>query len=75
MKEINAVVTSSLYTSMAVSIFFMTMRAINVYDLEQFEGVLMSAYMQSIFLLSVIHSLKQLPIETMNMENFRADND
>lgn len=75
MKEINAVVISSIYTSIAVSIFFMTMRAVNVYDLEQFEGVLMSAYMQCIFLVSVIHSLKQLPIESMNMENFRADND
>ena len=72
-KEINAVVTSSIYTSIAVSVFFMTMRAINVYDLEQFEGVLMSAYMQSIFMLSVIHSLKQLPIESMNMDKFRAD--
>ena len=72
MKEINAVVSSSLYISIAVSIFFMTMRAVNVYDLEQFEGVLMSAYMQSIFLLSVIHSLKQLPIEKMNMDKFRA---
>ncbi len=72
-KEITAVVQSSLYTSIAVSIFFMTMRAVNVYDLEQFEGVLMSAYMQAIFLLSVLHSLKQVPIESMNLENFRAD--
>ena len=56
-KEIDSIVQSTLFVSSAASIFFMTMRAVNVYDLEQFEGVLMSIYMQAIFVYSIIFSL------------------
>ena len=72
-KEIDALVQSTLFISTCASIFFMTMRAVNVYDLEQFEGILMSIYMQAIFVYSIIFSLNQNKVEDMNLEVYRED--
>ncbi|MEL0036891.1 MAG: hypothetical protein VW882_10900 [Gammaproteobacteria bacterium] len=72
-KEIDAIVQSTLFVSAAASIFIMTMRAVNVYDLEQFEGLLMSLYMQAIIVYSIIFSLNQNKVEDMNLEMYRAE--
>ena len=72
-KEIDAVVQSTLFVSSAASIFFMTMRAVNVYEIDQFEGVLMSIYMQAIFVYSIIFSLNQNKVEDMNLEMYREE--
>lgn len=72
-REVDVVVSSAMFTSIAVSVFFAAMRAINVYDLEHFEGVLMSIYMQAIMGYSMIYSMSMFDVKEMNFEPFRAD--
>jgi len=72
-KELDTIVKSAQYTSIAVSLFLIAMRAVNVYDLEQLEGAVMSIYLQCIFFFGILQSIKKMKIEDINFEAFRAD--
>jgi len=74
-REIDVMVSSAIFTSIAVSIFFIAMRAINVYDLEHFEGVLMSLYLQAIMGYTMLYSVSLFDVKTMNFEPFRETAD
>jgi uncharacterized membrane protein YbaN (DUF454 family) len=72
-REIDTIVISAIFTSIMVSVFFIAMRAINVYNLEEFEGVIMSIYMQAIMGFSMFYSMNAFDVREMNFDAFKAE--
>lgn len=72
-KQISANLKSILYVSMAMSIFFMTTAADDVYDLDFLDASLLSLYFQVIAFVSIGHMLRSMRLEDVDFEVYRND--
>ena len=72
-KQISANLKSILYVSMAMSIYFMTAAADDVYDLDFLDASLLSLYFQIIASVSIGHMLRSMRLEDMDFEVYRND--
>jgi len=70
-RQISAALHSLLYVSMAMSIFFMTQTADDLFDLDFLDATLMSLYFQVIVVLSLGHVLRSLSLENVNFDVYR----
>lgn len=72
-KQISANLKVLLYVSMAMSVFFMTTAADDVYDLDFLDASLLSLYFQVIAFVSIGHMLRSMRLEDMDFEVYRND--
>jgi hypothetical protein len=72
-KQISANLKSLLYVSMVLSIYFMTVAADDVYDLDFLDASLLSLYFQAIAFLSIGHMLRSLRLEDIDFEVYKSD--
>ncbi len=72
-KQISANLKVILYVSMAMSVFFMTTAADDVYDLDFLDASLLSLYFQVIAFVSIGHMLRSMRPEDMDFEVYRND--
>ena len=63
---------SLLYVSMAMSIFFMTQAADDLFDLDFLDATLMSLYFQFIVVLSIGHVLRSLSLKDVNFDVYKS---
>lgn len=63
---------SMFYTSMAMSVFFITQAADDVYDLDYLDATLVSVYFQAIVFLSIGHVLRSLKLEDIDFEVYKS---
>jgi uncharacterized membrane protein len=70
-RQITTALHSLLYVSMAMSVFFMTQTADDLYDLDFLDATLMSLYFQLIVVLSLGHVLRSLSLENVNFDVYR----
>ncbi len=70
-KHIRASLSSFLYISIAMSVFFMTQAADDVYDIDYLDATLLSVYFQVIVLLSIGHVLRSQRVEDMNFDVYK----
>ncbi len=68
-----ASVKSLLYVSMAMSIYFMTVAADDIYNLDFLDAILMSAYFQIIVLLSIGSVMRAIRPENVDFSVYKAD--
>ena len=62
---------SFLYASMALSVFWMTQAADDLYDLAFLDATIMSIYFQVVALLSIGTLLRNMKLEDVNFEVYR----
>ena len=72
-KQITAIVKSMLFVSMAMSVYFMTAAADDIYDLDFLDASLLSLYFQIIAFLSVGHMLRSLKLDDINFDVYKND--
>lgn len=65
-KQISTNLTSFLYVSMAMSVFFMTEVADDVIDMGFLDATLMSLYFQAITFLSIGQAMRSLKLENID---------
>ena len=70
-KLIQTSLQSFLYLSMALSVFWMTQAADDVFNLDFLDATIMSLYFQLIVLLSLGRSLRNMPLEDMNFDVYK----
>ena len=67
-KQITASLKSSLFVSMAMSVFFMSLAADDVFDLDFLDASLLSLYFQVIAFVSIGHVLRTLRVGDLDFE-------
>ncbi len=72
-RKIAASLKSMVSVSMAMSVFFMTVAADDVYDMDYLDAVLMSAYFQVIVFLSLGHMLRSVKLEDIDFDVYKND--
>lgn len=72
-KQIAANLNSLFYVSMAMSIYFMTAAADDIFNLDFLDASLLSVYFQAIAFMSIGHILRSLRVEDMDFEVYKAD--
>lgn len=72
-KQIAVQLKSMVYVSMALSVFFMTQAADDVFDLDFLDATLMSLYFQVIVFFSIGHVLRNLKLEDIDFEVYKDD--
>ena len=70
-KHIGVSLHSFLYISMALSVFWMTQAADDLYDLAFLDATIMSIYFQVVALLSIGTLLRNMKLEDVNFEVYR----
>jgi len=70
-KQIAAALTSILYVSMAMSIFFMTQVADDVIDMNFLDATLISLYFQVVAFLSLGTNLRSLKLENIDFDVYK----
>ena len=72
-RQIAVQLNSLLYCSMALSVFLMTIAAVNVFDLDFLSATLMSLYFQVFVFLSIGHVLRGLKLEDIDFEVYKSE--
>ncbi len=72
-KQITAIVKSMLFVSMALSVYFMTAAADDVFNLDFLDASLLSLYFQIIIFASLGHTLRSLKLEDIDFEVYKND--
>lgn len=70
-RQLAAALHSSLYVSMAMSVFFMTQTADDLYDLDFLDATLISLYLQAVAVLSLGHVLRSLSLKDVNFDVYK----
>jgi hypothetical protein len=70
-KQISTNLQSFLYVSIAMSVFFMTQAADDVYNLDFLDATLMTIYFQAIAYLSLGHGLRKQKLENIDFEGYK----
>ena len=71
--QIEVVLRSLVYLSIAMSLFFMTIAAGDGFDLDSFQPSLVSLYFQSIAMISIGNKLRTLKIDDINFDVYKED--
>ena len=72
-KLIAANLKALFYASMALSVYFITAAADDVFDLDYLDATLLSLYFQVIALVTIGHILRSLRIEDIDFEVYKED--
>ena len=72
-RKIAASLKSLLYVSMAMSVFFMTVSADDVFEMDFLDAILVSAYFQVIVFLSLGHMLRSVKPEDLDFDVYKND--
>jgi hypothetical protein len=72
-KQVKMTVKSLIYTSIVASAFLIINKAIDTYNLDFMQPVLMSAYLQFIIFIGLGAMLRNQNIEEMNFDVYKAD--
>ena len=72
-RKLSASLSSLLYCSMALSVFFVTAAADAVYDIDYLDAVVMSVYFQAVVWLSLGYVLRHVRIEDIDFEVYKND--
>ncbi|MBZ0111580.1 MAG: hypothetical protein K8J08_03895 [Thermoanaerobaculia bacterium] len=72
-RQLRANLPSLFYVSMVMSIFYMTLTASDLFDLDFLGAILMSLYFQVIVLFSIGHILRTLRLEDIDFDVYRAE--
>ena len=72
-RKLSASLTSLLYCSMALSVFFVTAAADDVYDIDYLDAILMSVYFQAVVWLSLGHILRAVKVEDIDFDVYKND--
>lgn len=72
-KLITANLKALLYSSMALSIYFMTAAADDVFDMDFLDASLLSLYFQVVALVTLGHVLRSLRLEDIDFEVYKED--
>ncbi len=70
-KYIKTSLHSFFYVSMAVSVFWMTQAADDIYDLDFLDATIMSVYFQLLILLSIGHNLRNMRLEDIDFDLYK----
>ena len=71
LRHIRLSLSSFLYISIAMSVFFMLQAVDDVYDMDFLNATLLSVYFQVIVLLSIGHVLRSQRVEDMNFDVYK----
>ncbi|MEM7049110.1 MAG: hypothetical protein AAF604_05600 [Acidobacteriota bacterium] len=74
-RQSRAQLRSLVFVSIAMSLFFITTSADQVYDIDYLDAPLLSLYFQAITFLSVGYLLQSQPLENIDFEVYRAEPD
>lgn len=72
-RHVRSSLTSFAYCSIAMSIFFMTQAADQVYDIDYLDAALLSLYFQAIVALSLGHLLRSQPLDEINFDVYKEN--
>ena len=70
-RHIKTSLTSFFFVSMAMSVFWMTQAADDLYDLDFLDATIMSLYFQLLVFLSLGHSLRNMRLEDINFDLYK----
>jgi hypothetical protein len=73
-KQIEVTIKSSIYVSMWMSLFFIANEAVDDTKYEYLQSIIMSLYCQLIAIASITTMLKNVKIENINFDVYKADN-
>lgn len=73
LRQTENIVTTLVTISIVASLFIMLQQAMNMFDLDHFEAVFLSLYLQLIAWVSLGHMLRSYPIEDINFEVYKKD--
>jgi hypothetical protein len=72
-RHIKTSLHSFFYISMAMSVFWMTQAADDLYDLDFLDATIMSIYFQLLVLLSIGHILRNMRLEDINFDLYKEE--
>jgi len=72
-RKVSASMRTLLYCSMALSVFFVTAAADDMFDINYLDAVVMSVYFQGIVLLSIGHILRNVKVEDIDFDVYKDD--
>lgn len=72
-RKVAVSLTSLLYCSMALSVFFVTAAADDMYDIDFLDAILMSVYFQAIVWLSIGYLLRSIRIKDIDFDVYKND--
>ena len=72
-RKLSASLSSLCYCSMALSVFFVTAAADDVFDIDFLDAVLMSVYFQAIVWLSLGYMMQSVRIEDIDFDVYKND--
>ena len=72
-KRIQTSLHSFFYISIAMSVFWMTQAADDIYDLDFLDATIMSVYFQFIVLLSIGHALRNMRLEDIDFDLYKEE--
>ena len=72
-RRVKASVTSLLYVSIALSVYFISAAADDLYNLDFLDATLLSVYFQAIVILSIGHILRAIRPEDIDFDVYKND--
>ena len=72
-RKVSASLTSLLYCSIALSVFFVTAAADDMYDIDFLDAILMSVYFQAVVWMSLGYLLRNIRIEDIDFDVYKSD--
>ena len=72
-RKASASLKSLLFCSMALSVFFVTAAADDVFDIDYLDAILMSVYFQAVVWLSIGYMLRSIRIEDIDFDVYKND--
>lgn len=72
-RKLRASLTSLLFCSMALSVFFVTAAADDVFDIDFLDAILMSVYFQAVVWISLGYMLQSIRLEDIDFDVYRND--
>ena len=72
-RKVSASMSTMLYCSMALSVFFVTAAADDLFDIDYLDAVVMSVYFQGVVLLSLGNMLSNAKVKDIDFDVYKED--
>jgi hypothetical protein len=72
-RKVSASMRTLLYCSMALSVFFVTAAADDMFDIDYLDAIVMSVYFQGVVLLSLGNILRNVKVEDIDFDVYKED--
>ena len=73
LRKVSASLSSLLFCSMALSVFFVTAAADDMFDIDFLDAIIMSVYFQAVVWISLGYMIRSVRIEDIDFEVYRND--